>query len=329
MADPQRLGSAPEPSAGLGRRIAAEIAAERRSARRRRRFNFGLAIGPAAAAAAAAFVFLVLPGGSSEPSQRVDFASLPPGMQISAALEPRSFGTQISMQVSGRALRHALPGLPAPRRRRPGRSRHLPLPLRRRLRRGAQLCPRSLPGRVDRGACRQPAPSWRRSRTRQPPNASSHELQKGEHMRQVSRPMFRFGGGARRRAALVVAGCGCSSSDTTSSSSGSSGGGSLYGSSGGGSSTTASSQSGGSGGATAGRWRRLRREHPEARQGDRQLEAASPSMTSTRTRARSRPATAAARRSGHRCRAAVRRRPRAAPKHRSWAPRSGPTAPPR
>ena len=101
MADPQRLVNAPEPSAGLGRRIAAEIAAERRSARRRRRFNFGLAIGTAAAAAAAAFVLLVLPGGSSEPSQRVDFASLPPGMQISAALEPRPFGTQISMQVSG------------------------------------------------------------------------------------------------------------------------------------------------------------------------------------------------------------------------------------
>lgn len=100
MADPERLGSTPVPSAGLGRRIAAEIAAERRSARRRRRFNFGLAIGTAAAAAAA-FVFLVLPGGSSEPSQRVDFASLPPGMQISAALEPRPFGTQISMQVSG------------------------------------------------------------------------------------------------------------------------------------------------------------------------------------------------------------------------------------
>ena len=97
----QRLGSAPEPSAGLAGRIAAEIAAERRSARRRRRFNFGLAIGTAAAAAAAAFVFLVLPGGSSEPSQRVDFASLPPGMQISAALEPRPFGTQIRMQVSG------------------------------------------------------------------------------------------------------------------------------------------------------------------------------------------------------------------------------------
>ena len=101
LADPERLRTAPEPSAGLGRRIAAEIGAERRSMRRRRRFNFGLAIGTAAATAAAAFVLLVLPGGGGEPTQRVDFASLPPGMQISAALEPKSFGTQIRMKVRG------------------------------------------------------------------------------------------------------------------------------------------------------------------------------------------------------------------------------------
>ncbi|MGZ8666433.1 MAG: hypothetical protein ACXWZM_04915, partial [Solirubrobacterales bacterium] len=60
--------------------------------------GFGLA---AAAAAAAAIAALVLPGGGPEPTQRVEFASLPPGMRISAALEPKPFGTQIRMWVSG------------------------------------------------------------------------------------------------------------------------------------------------------------------------------------------------------------------------------------
>ena len=100
LADPARLGTAPEPSAGLARRISAGIAAERRSARRRHRFRVGFALGTAAAAAAA-LAILVLPGGEAEPTEQVDFASLPPGMQISAALEPRPFGTQIRMHVSG------------------------------------------------------------------------------------------------------------------------------------------------------------------------------------------------------------------------------------
>jgi len=100
LADPARLGAAPEPPAALGRRISAGIAAERRSARRRRRFRVGFGLA-AATAAAAAVVALVLPGGGAEPTQRVDFASLPPGVRISAALEPRAFGTQIRMQVSG------------------------------------------------------------------------------------------------------------------------------------------------------------------------------------------------------------------------------------
>ncbi len=103
LADPERLGPAPEPSPGLAGRISAGIAAERRTARRRRRRRTGggLALGAAAAAVTVAVAVLVLPGGGSEPSERVEFGSLPPGMQISAALDPRPFGTQIRMQVSG------------------------------------------------------------------------------------------------------------------------------------------------------------------------------------------------------------------------------------
>jgi hypothetical protein len=100
LADPARLGAAPEPPAALGRRISAGIAAERRSARRRRRFRVGFGLA-AAAAAAAAIAAIVFPGGGAEPAERVEFASLPPGMRITAALEPRPFGTQIRMQVSG------------------------------------------------------------------------------------------------------------------------------------------------------------------------------------------------------------------------------------
>jgi hypothetical protein len=100
LADPARLDSAPEPPAGLASRVAAGIAAERRAARRRRRLRVSLALG-AAAATAAVLAVLVLPSGGGEPSQRVAFTSVPPGVRISAALEPRPFGTQIRMQVGG------------------------------------------------------------------------------------------------------------------------------------------------------------------------------------------------------------------------------------
>lgn len=101
LADPERLGSRPEPPARLGGRIAAEIAAERRARRRRRGIQRGLVFGGIAAAAAAVLAIVVLPGGGDEPSQRVLFASVPPGVEIAASLEPRPFGTQIRMEVSG------------------------------------------------------------------------------------------------------------------------------------------------------------------------------------------------------------------------------------
>ena len=155
MADPQRLGSAPEPSAGLARRIAAEIAAERRSARRRRRFNFGLAFGAAAAAAAA----VRLPGAPRRQQRALAAGRL----RFPAARDADLGGARAAPlrhpdPDAGEwgPLRHALPGLPAPRRRRTGRRRHVPLPLRRRLRGDAELCPRPLPGRGDRGARRRP-----------------------------------------------------------------------------------------------------------------------------------------------------------------------------
>lgn len=101
LADPERLGPAPEPPAGLGNRVATAVAGERRAQRRRRRWRTGLALGAATASAAAVLLVFVRPGGVGEPSQRVSFTAVPPGVRISAALEPRPFGTQIRMQVSG------------------------------------------------------------------------------------------------------------------------------------------------------------------------------------------------------------------------------------
>lgn len=104
LADPERFGAAPEPPPLLGDRIAATIGAERRVARRRRRRHFGLAwSGAAALAATAVLAIFVLGdgGGSGAPAQQVAFHALPPGMRIDASLEPRSFGTQIEVYVSG------------------------------------------------------------------------------------------------------------------------------------------------------------------------------------------------------------------------------------
>ncbi len=102
-ADPARFEQpAPAPPADLGARIAAMIAAERHSRRRRRQWRLGLGLGGAAAAAAAVLAIFVLGGGgSSGPAQHVAFRSLPPGVKISATLEPRAFGTEIEMYVSG------------------------------------------------------------------------------------------------------------------------------------------------------------------------------------------------------------------------------------
>ena len=54
------------------------------------------------AVAAAVLAIVVLPlGGSGAPRQEVDFAGLPAGVEINATLEPRAFGTEIHMYVSG------------------------------------------------------------------------------------------------------------------------------------------------------------------------------------------------------------------------------------
>jgi hypothetical protein len=103
LADPDLFGSsAPTPPASLGERIAATIGDERKATRRRRR-RFGLAFGgvTTAAAAAALAIFVLAGGGETGPEQHVTFHSLPPGMEIAAKLEPRSFGTEIHMYVKG------------------------------------------------------------------------------------------------------------------------------------------------------------------------------------------------------------------------------------
>lgn len=105
LADPERFGAAPELPPLLGDQIAATIGGERRVARRRQRRRFGLAWSGAAAAVAATAVLAIFVlgdnGGGEAPAQRVAFRSLPAGMRINASLEPRSFGTQIEVYVSG------------------------------------------------------------------------------------------------------------------------------------------------------------------------------------------------------------------------------------
>lgn len=102
LADPEHLGPAPVPPPELAERVAARIGAERHSGRRRRRVRLGLALGSASVALAAALAIFVLPGGGGPgPEQHVAFGSLPPGVKIAATLEPRPFGTEIRMYVSG------------------------------------------------------------------------------------------------------------------------------------------------------------------------------------------------------------------------------------
>jgi Putative zinc-finger len=104
-ADPARFGPAPQPPPELGARIAATIEGERqafRRQRRRRRLLGGIALGGAAAALATAVLLLFVFSGGGEPSrQLVRFASLPEGVEISAALQPHAYGTEIHMYVHG------------------------------------------------------------------------------------------------------------------------------------------------------------------------------------------------------------------------------------
>jgi len=101
-ADPERLSPAPSPPPYLGDRIARRIAAER-SASRLRRVRIGLGLGAAAAATAAVILAIVLTGSSSEgpAGKTVAFNGLPKGMSIDASLEPRPWGSDISVNVRG------------------------------------------------------------------------------------------------------------------------------------------------------------------------------------------------------------------------------------
>jgi hypothetical protein len=102
FADPAQFGPAPKPSPELGERITATIDSERRVKRRRRRQRFGFALSGATAVAAAVLALVILPsGGDGVPEQHVQFASLPPGVEVAAKLEPHSFGTEIYMYVNG------------------------------------------------------------------------------------------------------------------------------------------------------------------------------------------------------------------------------------
>jgi hypothetical protein len=102
-ADPERFGPAPLPPPELGKRITATIDLERRSRRRHRRLRLGFGVSGAAAAAAAALlaIFVLSSGEGSGPEQHVSFRALPSGVKIAAALEPKAFGTEIHMYVSG------------------------------------------------------------------------------------------------------------------------------------------------------------------------------------------------------------------------------------
>jgi hypothetical protein len=101
-ADPDRLTPVPTPPARLGDRIARRIAAERRAARRRR-VRMGMGMGAAAAAAAAVLVAVVLTGGSPKApaSKTVAFRSLPKKAWAEASLQPRAWGTDVSVRVYG------------------------------------------------------------------------------------------------------------------------------------------------------------------------------------------------------------------------------------
>jgi len=105
LADPARFDQpTPRPPAELGERVAATIGAEREArATKRRRRSFGLALAGATAAVAAVLAIVVFSGGESAgaPTQHVEFAGLPPGVELSAALQPHAYGTEIHMYVKG------------------------------------------------------------------------------------------------------------------------------------------------------------------------------------------------------------------------------------
>jgi hypothetical protein len=105
LADPSQIDAAPAPPRSLPYRIAGRIAAEK-LARRRRRLRVGGAL-VAAAACAGVLAALVLGGGgsatapSAPAAKEVAFNSLPPGVEVGATLDPRPWGSEISVHVDG------------------------------------------------------------------------------------------------------------------------------------------------------------------------------------------------------------------------------------
>jgi hypothetical protein len=102
LADPARFEAPPRPRPELLGEVVSTISTERRATRRRRRRQILVPAFAALAAAAVALAVFVLPGGGeSRPERHVQFASLPPGLEISANLIPHAFGTEIHMYVHG------------------------------------------------------------------------------------------------------------------------------------------------------------------------------------------------------------------------------------
>jgi Putative zinc-finger len=101
-ADPDRLTPSPAPPANLGDRIARRIAAERRTARRRR-VRWGLGLGGAAAAATAMTILAISLIGPSHgtTAETVAFTTVPKGVSVQASLNPRPWGTDLSVRVRG------------------------------------------------------------------------------------------------------------------------------------------------------------------------------------------------------------------------------------
>jgi anti-sigma factor RsiW len=106
LADPAQLATPPTPPRSLARSIARSIAAERR-ARRRRRLSVGGGALAAACAAAAVAAILLAGGGGSTPSpapssaREVAFTTVPRGVKLDARLQPRPWGSEISLEVRG------------------------------------------------------------------------------------------------------------------------------------------------------------------------------------------------------------------------------------
>jgi anti-sigma factor RsiW len=103
LADPRQLAATPAPSRSLPYRIAHRIAAEKR-ARRRRRLGIGIGVATATACVAVVAALLLGGGSASTPApveRQVAFTSVPRGVQLDATLDPRPWGSEISLRVRG------------------------------------------------------------------------------------------------------------------------------------------------------------------------------------------------------------------------------------